>query len=81
MKEFLADVFLVPSQTSKLLNVSIRGQFLDVTSNVIYFFHRVFLLAPPSEQQPQWPALILNDQLTIVHLTATASQPPQIMTA
>jgi len=68
VKDFIADVFLVPTSSSRpLLNISIRGKFLDITSNLIYSFQRVFLLTPASQPGP-WPALILNDQLTIVEV-------------
>jgi len=65
VKDFIADVFLVPVSGTKLLNVSIRGNFLEAASNVIYSFHRIFVLTPPSSEQAHWPALVLNDQLTI----------------
>jgi len=69
VKDFIADVFLVHVSGTKLLNISIRGNFLETTSNMIYSFTRIFVLTPPSsasEQQAQgWPGYVLNDQLTI----------------
>jgi len=78
IKEFTADVLLLPTSSKPLLSVSIRGSFLEVISNVVFSFHRVFLLMPPSQEavSQQWPALILNDQLTLVQVYQLPSGSP-----
>jgi len=80
IKDFTADVLLLPTSSKPLLSVSIRGSFLELTSNVVFSFHRVFLLMPPSQEaaSPQWPAIILNDQLTIVQVYPLPSGSPPL---
>lgn len=67
--EFVADVFVLPSQTTSaggsVLTISLRGTFTE-NGNVLRLFHRTFLLVPP--QDDQWPALIVNDQVHISEL-------------
>jgi hypothetical protein len=79
VKEFVADVFMISVSNSKLLNVCIRGNFLELVSNNVYSFHRVFILTPPSQEQAaHWPALILNDQLTIFQVTPNPGLPSSV---
>lgn len=54
------DTFLLPSKTGlQLLQVVVRGSFLEVEAGTIRQFHRVFLLATGGK----WKVQIVNDNL------------------
>lgn len=66
--EMVADVFVPPTRNSEVLCIAIRGTFLEIDSQKLRLFHRVFLLVPPASASDQWPALIINDQLHVSEL-------------
>ncbi len=78
-KAFVADVFTVPQSSGPaLLSVALRGTFIEVATNNIRAFHRIFLLTPPTQDAAakQWPALIVNDQLFIGDVIGQAPPNP-----
>lgn len=83
MSGFVTDAFVVPTVSQyPLMHLTVHGQFLDLNTQCIVSFYRVFALSPPAQgseaESGQLRLVILSDQLHLLtrtrHLEAQQQQ-------